>query len=170
MNAEEHFQILSLQTLTPRKIFRKFTAEFVEQQSFSWLKKLYSYLIERRALWEKEGSVLRSKPIFINTNGKAVSAFDSETEKNLVLFFPSESVTTNQTINKDFLSHPDSKQFFIAFGIDTPRLKDEIYNNIIPQYKNEFDYNNTELIKQHFNSFLQYFDECPQNPEGGLLK
>ena len=116
----------------PEKIFRKFTTEFVEQQSFAWLKKLYSYLIERRALWEKEGSVLRSKPIFINTNGKAVSAFDSETEKNLVLFFPSESVTTNQTINKDFLSHPASKQFFIAFGIDTPRLKDEIS---CPEYK-----------------------------------
>jgi hypothetical protein len=153
---------LIITNLDPEKIFRKFTAEFIEQQSFTWLKKLYSYLLERRALWEKEGSVLRSKPIFINSDGKAVSAFDSETEKNLVLFFPSESVTTNQTINKYFLNHHDSKQFFIAFGIDTPRLKDEIYNNIIPQYKNGFDYSNTELIKQHFNSFLQYFDECPQ--------
>lgn len=153
---------LIITNLDPEKIFRKFTAEFIEQQSFAWLKKFYSYLIERRALWEKTGSVLRSKPIFINSNGKAVSAFDSKTEKNLVLFFPSESVTTNQTINKDFLNHSDSKKFFIAFGIDTPQLKDEIYNNIIPQYKNEFDYNNTELIKQHFNSFLQYYDECPQ--------
>lgn len=147
--------------LTPDKILRKISAKFVENQPNSWLKKLYSYLLERRALWEKETSILRNKPIFKNSSGKAVSAFDLETGKNLVLFFPSGSVTTNQTIHIDFLNHPDSKKFFLAFGIDTPKLKDEIFNNIVPQYKNDIDYGDEELIKQHFISFLEYFNECP---------
>lgn len=152
---------LIVTNLDPEKIFRKITNKFIESQSFSWLKSLYSYLIERRALWEKENSVLRNKPIFINSDGSAVTAFDVETGKNLVLFFPSESITTNQIIHKEFLTDLDSRKFFIAFGLDTPKLKDEIYNNIIPQYKNNFNYSNTFLIKQHFNSFLKYFEECP---------
>lgn len=154
---------LIITNLSPDKIFRKISAEFIEKQPNSWLKKLYGYLLERRGLWEKESSVLRNKPIFKNSDGNAVSAFDPETGKNLVLFLPTNSVRTNQTIHNDFLNHPLSKKFFFAFGIDTPKLKDEIFNNIIPQYKSDFNYSNTELIRNHFNSFLEYFNECPNS-------
>ncbi len=145
--------------LEPEKLLRRINETFISKQSVQWLKGFYKYLLDKRSYWE----VLRKKPIFINADGKAVAAFDIETGKDLQLFFPSEIETSYQAIHKDFLSHKESRLFFEAFGISTPALKDEIYHNILSQYTSEFNYSDTEKIKQHFTTFLKYFSECQNN-------
>ncbi len=148
---------LIITNLDPEKIFRRITTVFIERQSIQWLKTFYKYLLDKRNLWETPKSILRSKPIFLNLEKKAISAFDTETGKILSLFFPTDMELSYQTIYPDFLTHKESKLFFEAFGIDKPKLKDEIYHNIFPLYEN-----NDKRIDTipHFKLFLQYFKEC----------
>ncbi len=146
---------LIITNIDPIKILRRINATFIEQQSMKWLRSFYSYLLDRRGLWD----TLRTKPIFINSEGKAVAAFDIS-GKNLAIFLPSETQTTYQTINNSFLSDEKSIQFFSAFGITHPELKDEIYHNILPLYNEDFDYTDIETNKLHFETFLKYYQEC----------
>jgi hypothetical protein len=151
----DYIDSLVLNFLDPDKLLRRIDEEFILKQSFQWLNNFYKYLLDKRSYWD----IIKKKTIFINSENKTVSAFDSETGKNLILFFPTEIDTSYQTIHKDFLKNEDSMLFFEAFGITTPSLKDEIYNHIIPLYTS----NESLDTKPHFELFFKYYQICPSN-------
>ncbi|MEK7263623.1 MAG: AAA domain-containing protein [Bacteroidota bacterium] len=149
----EYIDTLITDSFDPEKLFRKINSTFIEKQSIDWLKSLYTYLLDKRSYWD----VLKKKPIFINSDQKAVPAFD-EDGKTLRLFLPTVTETSFSTINEKLLDD-DSVAFFRAFGIGEPKLIDEITNNILPLYIDGFS--DAEKIKQHFKTFLKYYEECP---------
>ncbi len=128
-------------------------ANFIENQSKEWLYKLYEYLLKNNSYW----SDVRTKPIFINAEQKAVPAFEkNEKDFHEILFLPSENLnSSSKTIHSDYLENKKSKEFIEAFGIKKPSLKDEIYNHILPLY------NTDEGIdtRPHFEIFFKYWKE-----------
>ena len=133
------------------KIADLITSDFIKNQSNEWLHKFYEYLSERKSYQDK----FKTKPIFKDTQGNAVPAFE-QNGKDLhgILFLPlDETNSTYKTIEPDLLKNTKTKEFIENLGIKKPSLKDEIYNNILPLYEK-----NGEIdTETHFKKFFTYW-------------
>lgn len=144
---------LIVSSLDPEAVLKRITANFIAVQSQPWLHKLYAYLAER-ASYQK---FVKDKPIFLDQDGNAASAFDSRDQ--LVLFFPDDDIEGYKTVNKELLSNEATLEFIKKFGVKKPNLRDEIYNNILPEYNTKKDIDTLP----HFMKFFRYFKECPND-------
>ena len=126
--------------------------EFIEAQSFEWLNSFYAWLSET----EKRTKGILDKPIFLDQNGHAVPAYDSR--KQAVLFLPREGMENYKTVNAHLLSSDSTKAFLQKIGVKEPSVKDQIYNVILPQYKDGAEIDTAP----HFKLFYEYYNKCPQ--------
>ncbi len=137
------------------KIADLITCNFINNQNNEWLHKFYEYLSERKSYQVR----FKTKPIFKDTDGNAVAAFEQNgNEFHEILFLLSDNLNTStKTILPELLENEKSKEFIESFGIKQPNLKDVIYNQILPEY------NTNEGIdtKPHFMIFFEYYKECP---------
>lgn len=133
------------------KIVDLITSNFIKTQSNEWLHKFYEYLYERKSYQDK----FKTKPIFIDSQGNAVAAFDKiGGELHGTLFLPlDEANSTYKTINLELLKNKKTKEFIENFGIKKPSLKDEIYNNILPLYEKDGEID----TETHFKKFFTYW-------------
>ena len=135
------------------KIADLITSNFVKNQSNDWLHKLYEYLSERKSYQDK----FKTKPIFKDIQGNAVSAFEQNgKELHGILFLPLDELNSSyKTIDAELLKNKKTKEFIENFGVKKPSLKDEIYNHILPLYKTD------EAIdtRPHFKMFFKYWKE-----------
>lgn len=133
------------------KVADLITSDFIENQSNEWLHRFYEYLSERKSYQDR----FKTKPIFKDSQGNAVAAFDkSGGEFHGILFLPlDEENSTYKTIDYELLKNKKTKDFIENFGIKKPSLKDDIYNNILPLY-NEDGAIDTE---PHFIKFFTYW-------------
>jgi hypothetical protein len=124
------------------------TSNFIRTQSNEWLHKFYEYLSERKSHQDK----FKTKPIFKDSQGNAVAAFDKiEGELHNILFLPLDKENSNyKTIDSALLKNKKTRDFIENFGIKKPNEKDEIYNHILPLY----DLNNEVDVK----IFLKIFN------------
>ena len=134
-------------------LLKSINADFIETQSDEWLHKLYEYLSKNNSYW----SDIKTKPIFLNQERKAVPAFEQRgREFHEILFLSSENLnTTEKTINSELLKNEKTKEFIENFGIKQPSLKDEIYNHILPLYDTEEGID----TRPHFEIFFKYWKE-----------
>lgn len=141
---------LIVSSLDPEALLKKITSEFIAAQSQRWLHKFYGYLSERSS-YQK---FVKSRPIFLDQDGCAVSAYDGNNQH--ILFLPDKDIKGYRTVNKELLSNKATREFIENFGIKKPSLRDEIYNKILPAYGS-----NEEIdTDPHFNKFFRYFKEC----------
>jgi len=143
---------------TPEKILNVITADFIQCQTFQWLNQLYGYLLERKSYRD----YVKYKPIFIDANRNAVSAFDKNNDV-LKLFLPKEGGSEYTTIHDDFIKNDTSMKFFETFGIKEPSLEGEIYNKILPSYDSGKEIGISQH-SQHFRKLFAYYKSCP-NPK-----
>ena len=139
------------------------TESFIEKQSVEWLHKFYQWMSETK----HRTDIAKEKPIFIDQDYKACSAFDSK--KQLIVFLPIKDSSGYRTINKQLLLNENTKSFIQQIGIKEPSLRDQIYNQIIPQYKTDGEID----TDPHFLLFFQYYCECPNDEVDsyiGLIK
>ena len=137
-------------------VLRKYiTTDFIEKQGDAWIHKFYEYL-SKSAEYLK---IAKTKPIFKDTKGKAVAAFEQKgKEQHPILFLPSKDLSSYYTqVHPDFLKNEKTKEFLEKFGIKEPSLKDEIYNQILPEYDTDEGIDTAE----HFQKFFNYYKQCP---------
>ena len=139
--------------LDEEKIIEKITGEFIETQPIEWLHKFYSYVSETTG----RTRLIKTKPIFLNQDNKAVAALD--TEGQTILFLPSDVISGYDTINPNLLDNEDTVEFINSLGIKEPSLRDEIYNIILPQYQSDEPID----TDPHFQKFFKYYKECQQS-------
>ncbi len=144
---------LIVSSLDPEAVLKKITADFIVMQSQEWLHKLYAYLSERVS-YQK---FVKNKPIFLDQDGNAVSAFDDNGQ--LILFLPNDDIEGYTTVKKELLSEDATCEFIENFGVKNPSLRDEIYNKILPAYKTKKNIDKTS----HFMKFFRYFKTCPND-------
>lgn len=125
-------------------------AEFIEAQSFEWLHGFYKWLSETKHRIE----ISKDKPIFIDQNGYAAAAFDKSGYS--ILFLPVD-VSGYRVVNRKLLDNAETRSFVEQIGIKQPSLKDQIYNIILPMYRNNDGEIDTE---PHFALFFKYFCKC----------
>lgn len=141
------------------KIADLITSNFIKTQSNEWLHRFYEYLSERKSYQDK----FKTKPIFKDSQGNAVAAFDKiGGELHGILFLPlDEANSTYKTIDPELLKNKKTKEFIENFGIKKPSLKDEIYNNILPLYEKDGEID----TKTHFKKFFTYWKNAGRPEE-----
>jgi hypothetical protein len=141
------------------KIADLITSNFIKTQSNEWLHKFYEYLSERKSYQDK----FKTKPIFKDSQGNAVAAFDKiGGELHGILFLPlDEANSTYKTIDPEFIKNKKTKEFIENFGIKKPSLKDEIYNNILPLYEKDGEIE----TETHFKKFFTYWKNAGRPEE-----
>lgn len=141
------------------KIADLITSNFIKTQSNEWLHRFYEYLSERKSYQDK----FKTKPIFKDSQGNAVAAFDKiGGELHGILFLPlDEANSTYKTIDPKLLKNKKTKEFIENFGIKKPSLKDEIYNNILPLYEKDGEID----TETHFKKFFTYWKNAGRPEE-----
>jgi len=141
------------------KIANFITSSFIKSQSNEWLHKFYEYLSERKSYQDK----FKTKPIFKDTQGNAVPAFEQKgKEFHGILFLPlDESSSTYKTIDPELLKNKKTKEFIESFGVKKPSLKDEIYNNLLPLYEKDGEID----TETHFKKFFTYWKNAGRPEE-----
>lgn len=141
------------------KIADLITNNFIKTQSYEWLHRFYEYLSERKSYQDK----FKTKPIFKDSQGNAVAAFDKiGGELHGILFLPlDEANSTYKTIDTELLKNKKTKEFVENFGIKKPSLKDEIYNNILPLYEKDGEID----TETHFKKFFTYWKNAGRPEE-----
>ena len=135
-------------------ILNQINEAFIERRSVEWLAEFYNWISET-AIRTKRCKIM---PIFLDSERNAVPAYDQE--GNLVLFLPTGEDSDYITVNDKLLENKDIKAFLInTIGITKPALKNEIYNSILPKYKNGGSFD----PRADFKKFFEYYmNECPQ--------
>lgn len=130
------------------RLAQEITAEFIEKQSFEWICRFYRWLKESEPRFNR----FRKRPIFINSDGKAQSAYDEKGKA--ILFLPSDVDMDCATIHSDYLD--DSIYDFIQHTVKLkePDKKDYIYNNIVPLYRNG---STPADVEKHFGVLFDYY-------------
>lgn len=132
---------------------------FIESQKFEWLHDLYKYI----AVNAERTKRIKTKPIFLDSNGKAVAAYDEK--EQTILFLPLDGGSGYTTIDESLLQNVDTFEFIKRLGVREPSLRDEIYNIILPQYKDGV----SVATIPHFKKFFQYYLSCPQTTVKSFL-
>ncbi|WP_044973544.1 AAA domain-containing protein [Ruminococcus sp. HUN007] len=143
------------------KLLKNITPSFIESRSIEWLSEFYNWFSESTTRMKR----YRTLPIFISSEGKAVSAYDNE--GNHILFLPTDEENEYTTISNKLLENEDIRIFVKEFGITKPSLKDEIYNKILPNF-GAFD---SSFAIHAFRKIFDYFlNECPEVEKEELIK
>lgn len=156
---ESYINGIISEVVDAKKILRLFTADFVEKQSDQWLIQLYAYLADRRYLWDDRDKIAVKQPIILNQIRKAVVPFNKDLTAPQI-FLPLDRASDYDTVYQPLVDNADSMAFITAIGIGMPDVKAEIFNTIIPQYQEKFNYDDTEKVQQHFETFLNYYETC----------
>lgn len=135
------------------KDIKGITPEFIEKQSIEWLHSLYKWL----SYTADRTDLAKTAPIFLDTDSKAVSAYDEDSERWL-LFLPSADIHNCRTVHDDLLKNKETAGLIKKIGMPMPSVRDEIYNVILPMYDNDSDID----TDTHFRLFFTYYRQCPQ--------
>ncbi|MCG7856693.1 AAA domain-containing protein [Flavihumibacter sediminis] len=161
---EAYISSIVSETLDPKKLLRRITAKFIEAQSDDWLLKFYAYLGGRKSLWDDKEKLALKRPILLNQDRKAVVPFDDD-QAAPNIFLPTDRATSYDTVYKPFVEDEEALEFFKGLGLGKPDLRAEIFKTIIPQYNERFDYEDSDMVLLHFESFLTYFEVCPASTQ-----
>ena len=126
------------------------TKEFIEKQTISWLHDFYKWLSETK----HRTDIITEKPIFLDQKGRAVAAFDEDNQ--LILFLPVKNVDGYTVVNDELLKNDETKKYIESIGVKQPSLKDQIYNIILPQYKDGIEID----TDPHFMIFFNFYCKC----------
>lgn len=137
-------------------IYRQITAEFIEKQDEKWLIKLYRYILEGRNRTTRIRKI-RELPIFLDTNGCAVAAYDENNHESL--FLPDDEETGYTTINEGLYKNQHVRKILEELEIKKPEREDRIFKKIIPQYDDNGKKQNGST-RSDFRLFLKYYIEC----------
>lgn len=134
------------------RILNKISSEFIESRSVEWLAEFYNWLSETTNRTE----ICKTLPIFLDSNGNAVPAYDED--GRLVLFLPTGEDNDYITINDKLVENEDIVAFLNMIKVTKPALKNEIYNKILPKLRQGGELN----FKVYFKKLFEYYmKECP---------
>lgn len=152
---QEYIDSLTHDWINEGDIFRNISEAFISSQSVEWLHSLYAWV---NGNLSRRFANLKTKPIFLNAEGKPVAAFDGKGQS--ILFLPTAGMDGYETILPSLLCNHNTAEFVKQIGIKEPSLRDKIYNKILPKYRNTVD-----GIKETDSDFIllfNYYLKCPK--------
>ncbi len=113
---------IGAESVTPEKILRKITTEFLATRSIDWLKEWYKSLMKVSNLWDNTEGFLRYKPFVLTSVENSFKAPYTKGEKTPNIFISSH-LAGNATIdgfdivNPELLSDDKVNSFFRQLGL-----------------------------------------------------
>lgn len=138
-------------------------SSFIEHQSIEWLNSFYKWISESKHRTE----IILNKEVFLDQNGHACAAYDDDDQH--ILFLPVKDIDGYTVVHPKLLENPDTKKLINDIGIKQPSLKDQIYNIILPMYKDGARID----TDPHFMMFFNYYCKCSNDEVDdfiGLIK
>jgi len=132
---------LGVEEITGESFARHISGNFLDAQTDGWLMKFYEFLDGQKALWrtkskwEREGGLLRRKPIIRTSENQMVIPFDEN--ENPKVFLPTGEDSEFPTVKKIIYENKGAESFLINLGLREPDLIDEVIKFVIPKYENE---------------------------------
>ena len=148
----DYIKAVVQKNITDTTILDLISNVFIESQKIEWLHHLYKYISVNAERTKR----IKVKPIFLNSDGKAVAAFD--VKEQAILFLPLDGGSAYTTINESLLQNEVTLEFIKQIGVSEPSLRDEIYNIILKQYKDGIPID----TRPHFKKFFRYYQACTQ--------
>ena len=127
--------------------------DFIESRDIEWLEKFYKWIGETQQRKQRS----KTLSIFIDSEGNAASAYD--TEEKLILFLPDGNDSDYITISEKLIANESIFTFVKDFGITKPSLKNEIFNKILPRIKEGGAFDSIKYFKKLFD---YYCYECAE--------
>lgn len=154
-----YIKSLGVKTLDEKGVIHGMTSTFIEQQPLEWLHQFYHWVAETTG----RTNLVKQKPIFLNQEGKAVAVLDQN--KQVILFLPTET-PGYETVLPELLKNTRTVEFLKQLDVKKPTLRDEIYNHILPLYKEDEEIN----TDPHFIKFFNYYKECSKKESEDFIK
>ncbi len=146
-------EIINKKWVSEDKIREWINSDFIKNRSIDWLSEFYTWIDGT----SNRVRNFRTLSIFLDSKGNAVPAYDQEGK--LVLFLPADEDNDYIMVSERLLENEDTKAFLInTIGITKPALKNEIYNKILPKFKNGGTFDSRPDFKKLFE---YYMNECP---------
>lgn len=123
---------------------------FIEHQSIEWLHTFYKWIYESKNRIEK----IRNKAVFLDQNRNACAAYDNKDQH--ILFLPVKDIDGYTFVHPELLENRNTEKLINDIGVKKPSLKDQIYNIILPMYKDGAEIN----TNPHFMIFFNYYCKC----------
>jgi len=138
--------------ITPDKIIRLITKNFIENQSIAWLLKFYEYLNDKPSYL----AISKDYPIVLCENGKAVIPYDKN-RLHYEVYLPSSNVSEFKSVHPDLYASDIGKQFFNNLGIAAPDIKAVFLSTVLKNYdKEEFDIDDLDFIN-HTKTLIDFY-------------
>ena len=128
----------------------KFTVAFLEQQPISWFRKLFDYIIHD--WWNID--TYRTMPIFLDSYGKAVAAFDKE--GNHILYLPSEGTSASRIINPGLMQFASVQKIIQHWNIKVESSLSVVLRIIRENLVKEDE----RVYAQSFMEVLKFCNSC----------
>lgn len=154
-------KVINNKWLDEDRILSRITPRFIESRSVEWLAEFYNWIDETANRIGK----CKTLPIFLDSEGRAVQAYDEK--YNLVLFLPTGEDSDYKTVNDKLLENADIKAFLTStMKITKPALKNEVYNKILPK----FEKGGSFYSVSDFNKLFEYYAfECSKVDQNGYI-
>lgn len=137
-----------------QKLVKGIEASFIEEQDDEWLKSFY--------LWISESNIRKKsvadREIFLNSERKAQKIYRGP--NSLQLYFPSEKFDGFQFVHPLLCETPELQSMMQSYGVREPKLKDKIFEIIIPSFDS---YSEEEKLKNSRLFFKFYDSYCNSN-------
>lgn len=140
-------------------------SDFMAQQEYSWIIKLYSFLINYAPkLWKEQGSQkanlpFRRVPIIKTQKGEWVAPYTNG--KVLNVFFPpkEDSESAYNFIAQEYLKNEIAIKFFKELDIQEPNMLDYIREVILQKFEGEHFKVNDDDLMSDLIVLLNYYDK-----------
>ena len=144
------------------EVIKGITPDFIEKQSISWLCDFYGWLFETN----HRRDISKEKPFLLDQKGKAVAAYDRRGQ--LVLFLPvaGMDLVGYTIVHPELLSNEKARKFIDFVGVKQPSLRDQIYNIVLPKYR---DGKATDPFAD-FRLLFRYYCKCTHEEIGTFIK
>jgi hypothetical protein len=121
---------LQIEEIRPETLLPKLSAAFLEAQPDEWVRRLYEFLGEQKALLARA----RELPLVRLDNGRHVRA---QVNGHPQAFLPGAVATGFPTVRPTACSTEASSAFLKALGLTEPDLVDDVIVNVLPRYSTD---------------------------------
>ncbi|SDZ77043.1 sacsin N-terminal ATP-binding-like domain-containing protein [Selenomonas ruminantium] len=135
----------------PINLIEKIDEQFTEKQTQKWLVELYKYLMTSRELLQ----TAKTLPILLDQNKNAVAAYDEDGEPAVFLSSEDDEDIQYTVVYPPMVKNVDVRDFLQQLDVHRPKLRDEIYNHILPMYEKNISLDPSK----HWGKFLTYYKE-----------
>ena len=125
---------LKIDEIDPEAFARNLSKEFLVEQTDEWFISFYKFLLGQKALWQRQWSVLRNKPILRLQDGAHVTPFHSGPP---TAYLATNIETSLPIVKVTLSSDEEAWKFLQELGVPKLDIVEEVIGKILPKYTDD---------------------------------